>query len=244
VEEPEAGVLYPERTIATLARLALAHSAALHGHEPAREWSASGDGVEVRTDVATYSADRLVISPGAWASDLLGSLGIALHVTRQVQLWVAPPDPAPFALGAMPLWAVQHPEVGLQYGFPVMPDAPGLKIAKHHPGETTDPDNQRRQPAPDDTADMRVLLGSTLPSALGPVIALETCMYTNSPDHHFIIDTHPAHENVAFACGFSGHGFKFTPVVGEILADLALDGTTALPAQFLGLDRFKDAAQR
>jgi sarcosine oxidase len=119
-----------------------------------------------------------------------------------------------------------------------MSDNPGIKVAFHSPGLPTDPDRVIRDVLAEDEQTFRPALKRFLPTADGPLLALRTCLYTNSPDHHFIIDRHPRHPNVTIACGFSGHGFKFASVVGEILTDLATEGQTKLPAQFLGLSRF------
>src|SRR5205814_9537044 len=128
----------------------------------------------------------------------------------------------------------------LYYGFPMMSDNPGVKVAFHSPGLVTDPDRVIRDVLPVDEQTFRPAIKRFLPSADGPLLALRTCLYTNSPDHHFIIDRHPQHERVVIAAGFSGHGFKFASVIGEALADLAESGKTALPVEFLGLSRFKD----
>ena len=241
VYEPGAGLLLPERVISAHAELAMRQGAVLHGQEPVRDWQAGDDGVVVHTDRATYHADHLVVSGGAWSSRLLGDLGVELVVTRQVVGWVWPKRPELFELGALPIWAIDNPrrgQPGLLYGFPMLPETPGLKIAHHFPGEPTTPDTIDRQALPGDEDDFRPALGRFIPHADGPLLSMHVCMYTNTPDSHFIIDRHPAHDRVTLACGFSGHGFKFASVIGEALADLALTGRTDLPIEFLGLSRF------
>jgi sarcosine oxidase len=151
--------------------------------------------------------------------------------------WVWPREPQAFALGRLPVWAIDHLDGTIHYGFPMMDDVPGFKLAHHAPGPATDPDRVARDPQPGDEETFRPILRTMIPSADGPLLSMKVCLYTNTPDGHFIIDHHAAHDNVTIACGFSGHGFKFASVVGEILADLAMDGSTKLPAQFLGLDR-------
>jgi sarcosine oxidase len=152
--------------------------------------------------------------------------------------WVAPRDPTLFQPGRLPVWAIDQGDGSVHYGFPMHPDAPGFKLAHHAPGLPTDPDAVARLPQPGDEQTFRPALSRFLPDADGPLLALRVCLYTNSPDHHFIIDRHPRHDRVVVACGFSGHGFKFASVVGEVLADLAADGRTDLPVGFLGLGRF------
>ena len=137
------------------------------------------------------------------------------------------------------VWAVGHDDGTLHYGFPMSGDSMGLKIAHHARGPVTHPDRINRDHQPDDEDSVRNFIRTFMPAADGPLLALRTCMYTNSRDSHFIIDRHPHHERVSLACGFSGHGFKFASVIGQILADLATgDGQTDLPVGFLSLARF------
>ncbi|MDB5328883.1 MAG: N-methyl-L-tryptophan oxidase [Phycisphaerales bacterium] len=238
--EPRAGFLLPEKVIAAYADLALRAGAEIHGREPVLQWHADDKGVTVRTPRGEYAAAHLVFTGGAWSGSLLHDLGIPLQVTRQVMGWVWPNQPQQFALGHFPVWAINNPAGGLDYGFPMHPENPGLKIAHHAPGRPTDPDKVAREPLPGDEETFRPALRRYLPAGDGPLLSLRTCLYTNSPDHHFIIDHHPRHEHVTIACGFSGHGFKFASVMGEVLADLATKGKTELPVKFLGLRRFSD----
>jgi sarcosine oxidase len=242
--EPRAGFLLPERVVAVQAESAMRAGAELHGREPVIEWEAGPHGVTVRTPRAEYHAARLVFCGGAWSSRLLNGLGVTLRVTRQVLGWVWPRRPELFSLGEFPVWAIDKPDGSIYYGFPIIPasEATGLKVAWHGPGAETDPDRVVRDPQPGDEETFRPALKEYLPDADGPLLSLRTCLYTNSPDHHFIIDRHPLHENVTIACGFSGHGFKFASVIGELLADLAMEGKSGLPAEFLRLSsRFAEA---
>ena len=226
------------------AEAALRAGAELHGREPVVDWTSDAKGVTVRTNRAEYHANQLVFCGGPWTAQLVQDLGVPLVVTRQVLAWVWPPDPARFALGRFPVWAIDHLDGTLHYGFPMMPDVPGFKIAHHAPGQSTTPDGVDRNPQPADEQSFRPALSTMIPSADGPLLSMKVCLYTNSPDHHFIIDRHPHHPGVTLACGFSGHGFKFASVVGQILADLALTGSTPLPAQFLQLNRFSSSVIR
>ena len=242
VFEPNAAFLLPERVVAANAELALKAGATLNGHEPAEGWSADSRGVKVKTHRGEYSAARLIICGGAWSSSILSDLGVKLVVTRQVLGWVQPRRPNLFALGTMPVWAIENPDATEHYGFPMLPASisarPGFKIAHHFKGTPTTPQTVKRLPQPEDENDFRPTLQRFIPDAGGPLLSMAVCMYTNSPDSHFIIDHHPAHPNVTIACGFSGHGFKFSSVVGEVLADLAMSGRTKHPIGFLGLSRF------
>jgi len=239
VFEPRAGLLLPEKVVAAQAEPALRGGADLPGREPVIDWDANAAGVTVRTAKGEYAADRLVFCGGAWAGKLVRDLGVGLTVTRQTLGWFWPRRPALFEFLRFPVWGIEAADGSLSYGFPMSQDNPGLKVARHGLGTVTDPDHVSRQITPGDEAEVRAILDRHLPDGIGPLLSMRVCLYTNSPDGHFIIDTHPRHENVILACGFSGHGFKFASVVGEVLADLALEGKTALPAQFLGLARFR-----
>ena len=242
VWEPRAGFLLPEKVIAAQAELALRAGAELHGREGVVEWEARGDGVTVRTGKARYSGKKLIFCGGAWTGRLVSALGAQLVVTRQPLGWVWPRRPEVFELGRFPVWGIEEADGSLSYGFPMIPDNPGLKVARHAPGTATDPDTVQRQATSADEAEVRAIVERHLPEAVGPLLSMRICMYTNSPDGHFIIDFDPGHPNVLLACGFSGHGFKFASVIGEILADLATEGRTPLPAAFLGLSRFGGGA--
>ncbi len=244
--EAGSGLVLPELTVGTCARLALENGAELHAHEPAHAWEADGGGVKVTTAHGVYEAERLVITAGPWAAKLLGDLQLELTVTRQVLAWFWPKRPELFSMGALPCWGVDlgttDGHEGVLYGFPMWdgsPSNPGLKAALHQPGEPCDPDDAQPGARPGDEAPVRDALSRRLPDAAGPLLALRTCFYTNSPDGHFIIDRHPRFDSVTLACGFSGHGFKFVSVIGEALADLAAAGDTPHPIGFLNLKRFQ-----
>lgn len=246
LHEPSAGFVLAERALAALAEQALRAGAVLRARERVRSWQVDGDGFVVRTDRGEHRAERLVFTAGAWSGSLLAGLQVPLRVTRQVVGWVWPPDPAPFELGRLPCWAIEDDAAGfagIYYGFPLLPAGRyggerGLKVGHHAPGPGVDPDALDRDASAADEDDFRPALVRYLPDAQGETTALRVCMYTMTPDGHFVLDRHPEHPAVTIACGFSGHGFKFAPVIGEALADLALDGRSELPIGFLGLRRF------
>ncbi len=237
VREVKAGAILAERAVSALAAGALAAGAELHGHTAVTGWHADGGGVRVETARGAFEAERLVITGGPWSGGLLGELGLPLRVTRQVAGWIQPPEPKCFAPEYFPVWGLDDPDGGFHYGFPILPGRPGLKLARHYPGDPADPETVGRRPGPDDRAEIEAAAARALPGASGPLLSLSVCLYTNTPDGHFLIDRHPTAERVVFAAGFSGHGFKFAPVVGDALADLAIRGSTELPIGFLGLDR-------
>ncbi|GAB4515497.1 MAG: N-methyl-L-tryptophan oxidase [Haliangiales bacterium] len=236
--EPDAGFVYSERAVAGFAEGALRRGAVIHGREPALAWRSDAAGVEVDTERATYRADQLVITAGAWTGALARELGVELTVTRQILAWVWPREPAHFALGRFPCWAAEPEEpgrAGIYYGFPMLPERPGLKVGYHCPGPVVsgEPD----PPTLADEAEIRPALARLLPAADGALLSLRRCLYTLSPDHHFLVERHPGHERVTVGCGFSGHGFKFAPVIGLALADLATEGRSELPIEFLSRAR-------
>jgi sarcosine oxidase len=228
--EHAAGFVRPEATVAAHLSLATQRGADLHFDEPVLEWTTTADGgVRATTAAGTYTAGRLVICPGAWAPELLADLGLPLTVERQVMHWFQPEGGvAPFAPDRHPVW-IYEGERQL-YGFPAI-DGPegGAKVAFFRQGAVTTPEALDREVRPEEVQFIAEDLGRFMPSLPGRSLTAVACMYTTTPDEHFVIATHPRHEQVTIACGFSGHGFKFVPVVGEILADLATDGTTRHP---------------
>jgi sarcosine oxidase len=236
--EQEAGFLLPQKAVAVHAAEALKNGAELHGLERVTSWSSSQTGVTVTTTRDEYRADRVVFTGGAWTAALLSDLGVELKVTRQVLAWFAPRSWEPFAMGEFPVWFMEtEPGYG-HYGFPIFPGGLGFKVALHKPADEVDPEHMDRTIQPHDVAGLTEFLEQRVPQADGPLLAASVCLYTSSPDAHFIVDRLPDNERVTVACGFSGHGFKFAAVIGEVLADLAIAGRTQLPAEFLKMARF------
>jgi sarcosine oxidase len=237
VLQPDGGFLLAERTMLAHANQALARGAELHYHEPIRGWEPLSDGVRVSTDRGTYEADRLVICAGAWAGQLVPSLRQLAVPERQVLAWLQPTAPELFAPERFPVFVLDVDD-GSYYGFPVH-DVPGFKIGRyHHLREPMDPDDPDRAARPEDEAILRAFAVRYFPEGAGPTVMLKTCMFTNSPDEHFLIDVLPDAPQVVVAAGFSGHGYKFCSLVGEVLADLALDGSTGHDIGLFSLGRF------
>ncbi len=237
VLERDAGFLYVEECVRAHADEARRLGADLRAEEPAVSWEATPGGVLVRTAKGTYAADRLVITAGAWSGRVLADLGLPLKVLRKVLLWFDTADPAALRRDIFPIYMAETPN-GFYYGFPVI-DGLGHKVARHDGGAVADPAALDRAVSDADAADCRVFLRAHLPAAAGALRDGRACMYTVTPDHHFVIDRHPAWPHVVIAAGFSGHGFKFASVVGEVLADLAETGRSALPIGMFRLDRFR-----
>ncbi len=239
VLEPQAGFLYVDDCVRAYAAEARRLGADLRENEPVASWKATGDGVTVQTKTDAYSAGRLVITAGPWAGRVLGDLGLPLSVLRKVLFWIGTADDSQFRRDRFPIYMAQMPN-GFYYGFPVI-DRDGAKLARHDGGDVVDPANVQRTVAPGEDADCRAFLREHLPQVSGPLRRSLVCLYTVTPDRHFILDQHPEHPQVAIAAGFSGHGFKFASVVGEIMADLAERGETGLPIGKFGLRRLHGA---
>lgn len=240
VVEPEAGVLAPELAILAHLRQAEALGAQLHFGEPALDWAASEAEVVVRTASGTYAADRLIVTAGPWSGQLLGDSLLPLQVERQVMVWFAPGDIRAFTAPRCPVYLLELSDGSQYYGLPTR-DGRTAKAARHHGGEATTANGLRREISRADVDAVREGLAETVPDlAQAPVTRSAACLYTNTPDLNFVIGTHPALPRVGIAAGFSGHGFKFSPVVGEILADLAQTGATAHEIVAFAPGRFPD----
>jgi sarcosine oxidase len=239
--QPEGGFLAAERSVETQVRCASAAGADIHTRERVLGWDVTASGVRVRTDDADYLAERIVVCAGAWLGELVPSLAPLSRPERQVLGWFDPVVPAYFADGKFPVFNVEVEE-GRYYGLPAY-GIPGLKVGRyHHLGEQIDtPDSWAREPNAGDEAALRAFVERYCPDAAGPLLAAKSCMFTNTPDEHFILDALPGRDRVVIASPCSGHGFKFSPVIGEILADLALDGATRHDIGLFRLARFAKA---
>jgi sarcosine oxidase len=230
--EAKAGFVRPEATVSAQLQLAGRAGAELHFDEPMTSWApAAGGGVRVETGAGSYTAGQLVVSPGPWAPQLLADLGVPFTIERQVQYWFQPVGGvAPFTPERHPIYIWEDADGSQIYGFPAIdgPDG-GAKVAFFRRGVVTTPETVDRGVHADEIRAMADRTRRNLPDLPGTFLRAKTCLYSNTPDEHFVIARHPAHEAVTVACGFSGHGFKFVPVVGEIIADLATTGTTDHP---------------
>jgi sarcosine oxidase len=197
--------------------------------------------VQVTTARGTATARRLVLAAGAWMRELLPELALPLTVERMVLYWFRPPRATDlFTAQRFPIFICEYTPGRVWYGLPDVGD--GVKVALHHDGEPTDPDTVRRDVRPDEVTYIRALLRTFLPAADGELVDTAVCLYTNTPDECFLIDTHPAHSEVVIASPCSGHGFKFSSAIGELLADLALAGTTSFDLTPFRLARLPNTA--
>jgi sarcosine oxidase len=241
--EPGAGFLRPERCIEAHLRLARQAGADLRHDEPVRSWQALPDAVEVVTAAGRYRAARAVFTTGAWLGDLLAGpaaasgLRLPLRPERNVVTWLEPmTEREGFTPPRFPVFIWDDGPAGTYYGVPHV-ERPGVKVGRHGSGEWCKPETVRREVTPADVAPVRRFVARAMPDLDGVAAASSVCLYTNTPDMHFVIDRHPEWPQVAYAGGFSGHGFKFASVVGEILADLATTGRATPAADFLRASR-------
>jgi sarcosine oxidase len=237
--EERAGFLRPERGIDAALEAATRDGATLRFGERAVDWRpASGGGLEVETDLGVYGAEHLILTAGAWTPVLAPDLRLPLTIERVPAVWFEPKGSIEaVSSGRLPIWIIETDDDGAFYGFPYEPGL-GLKIARHHSGEFVEPDRVERSVRPADVERIRAFARRRFPAADGPLVHGAVCLYTNTPDLHFVLDTHPAVPGVAYASACSGHGFKFAPVIGEILADLALTGVSSRPIERFRAGRF------
>ena len=237
VYQADGGFLLPERCIVNHVQAAEEAGAEVHSRETVLDWEPQGEGVRVRTDRDSYSAGRLVVTAGAWAAKVAPQVARYAVPERQVLGWFEPKRPELFRAETFPVFGIWTEE-GRYYGFPSH-GVPGFKIGRaHHLQQQVDPDLMDREVHAEDEDILRQFTKRYFPLAAGPVLELKTCIYTNTPDEHFIIDLLPSLPQVSVAAGFSGHGFKFASVIGEIMADLAQHGETGHDISLFRLDRF------
>lgn len=246
VYEPDAGFLRPEECIRQHLRRAAQRGADLHFEEPILSWTAgeSGEGVQVVTAEQTYNAKSLILTAGPWASEVISGFAAPLTVVRRVMFWFRPTEqPSAFDARAFPVFLWEPEEGPFFYGLPRVDASANPKAAIHWGAEsdsdTCTPATIDRAIHPSDESAIRSVLASRIPALNGEIARAATCMYTMTPDAHFVVDAHPRYPQVAIAAGFSGHGFKFSSAVGEILADLALTRKTFSDIALFSAARFQ-----
>jgi sarcosine oxidase len=240
--ETMAGFLHPEQCIRAHVQRAEAMGASLHFEEPVVAWSASGRGVSVTTERATYEAERLILAAGPWMPQLLDGLGLPLTVERNVLYWFDPIGGIdPFRAERFPIYIWELNSGVHFYGFPAVEKGPGgVKVAFFYRGAECTPNTIDRHVSDREVAAIRDVLADRIPALDAPLLSAATCMYTTTPDHDFIVGLHPSHDNVVIASPCSGHGYKFASVIGEVLADLATEGRTRHDIGMFDVNRFRD----
>jgi sarcosine oxidase len=237
VVQPDGGFLEAEPALLGLVELARAGGAVIRTNEAVRAIEPHPGGVRIVTSNDVVETSAVIVTAGARLKSLVPDLPVPLRVTRQVLAWFEPHDAAMLSADRFPVFMIESPH-GFHYGFPMDPRR-GVKLGKHHHlDEAVDPDNYDRSVSPRDERAIRVALENYIPSADGKLVAATTCLYTMAPDGDFIIDTLPGWPQVVIGSPCSGHGFKFAPLIGEILAELATSGQTRRDISRFRLARF------
>jgi sarcosine oxidase len=237
VLQPDGGFLEAEPAIDAMVSLARAAGAATRVGETIQVIEPVARGVRITTDRGVVEAGVAIVALGTWIKALLPDLPVPLRVTRQVMAWLEPLDPAPLRNGRLPVFLLESRH-GIHYGFPPL-GTPTIKVAKHHhDNQAVDPDAYDRTVRADDEMLIRAAIAEHLPAANGRLVKAKTCLYTVTPDGDFIIDRLPGATQIVVASPCSGHGFKFAPAIGEILADLATAGATRHDISRFALSRF------
>lgn len=240
VLDPHAGYLDPEACNAAHIGLGRRAGAEVHFDEPVMEWAADGDGVRVTTEAGTYRAGRLLLSAGAWNQKLLNELTLPLAVERQVAFWLQPQESsASYDKSRFPIYAYEFTPGLICYGFPRLPR--GVKSSIMHGGEIVpSPHEVRRTVEEDEIEPVRDALRAILPElAEAATTESSVCLFTNTPDHDFIVDFHPRYPQVLISSSCSGHGFKFASALGELQADLLTTGTSRFDISPFRINRFR-----
>jgi sarcosine oxidase len=236
--QPDGGFIASEKAIFAHAGLAMRDGAELRFNEPALAWRPTAHGgVEVTTERGVYTAGRLVLTAGAWMPELVPALARTEHVVRQAIGWFPPRRPERFAMGAFPVFILTVEE-GNFYGFPLY-EHPGFKVGGPHLGrERVDPNALDRTPSRKQAKALQDFVGRYIPDAEGAPMTMRGCLYTVTPDEHFVVDTLPDAPQVTVVSACSGHGYKFCSVLGEIAADLATRGDTPFDISPFSIRRF------
>ncbi|MCP5088820.1 MAG: FAD-dependent oxidoreductase [Rhodobacteraceae bacterium] len=234
--EPRGGVLAAESCLSAYLRLARKSGAVIRHSCSLNEWRNHGGDLKIETAAGPVRADKLILTVGLWACELLADTGLPLTGRRITVAHFETRCPELYSADDLSVYFWATPE-GVYAGFPHF-DAEGTKIMRHDTGDVCTPKTVRRQVTEADLADVTGFADRYMPGVNGGMRDASACLYTMTPDSHFVVDRHPLEPKVVIATGFSGHGFKFAPVVGEAVADLAVVGSTKLPIGFLSADRF------
>jgi sarcosine oxidase len=236
VFEQNAGVLFAEECVKAFVGLGSEAGCEYRFSEEVKTWKSGSEAVEVETSLGRQSASRLVLCAGAWNGRLLEGL-IPLQCERQVPLWFSSGGEGRFAPPRMPVFMMEEEKGLFYYGVPDV--GHGVKVARTHGGEVSDPDGVRREITEEDVAPVRSFISRRINGLEGPPIASTTCLYTNTPDLNFAVGLHPEDPRVAIVSACSGHGFKFASVIGEVAAGMVTDEASTYDLSFLRPGRFK-----
>lgn len=234
VYEHDAGILLPEEAIAAELKIAAANGATLLTDEQVTQIAPLPTGVEVTTTRGKYRSEKLIVAAGAWLNTLVPRLSLPLTINRQVLFWFDDARGADHGPARMPIFIWEYAKGKMFYGFPDL--GQGIKIGWHHGGRKIDPDELTQEVATEEIEEIQKAAAKHL--AIDPVFKESAvCMYTNTPDEDFIIDLHPQHPGIVIASPCSGHGFKFSVIIGRLLADLALEGRTGFDLSPFSINR-------
>ncbi|MBT5435402.1 MAG: N-methyl-L-tryptophan oxidase [Rhodospirillaceae bacterium] len=239
--EQRGSVLEARSCLEALATRARQHGAELRYGQTVTQWRPGpGGSVIITTADGEIAADSAIVTVGPCGPGALSDLALPIRAERRVLVNVEPERPETCGEDQASVFFWATPE-GVFGGF-LHRDGEGAMVARHDRGDVCTPESVHRDVTQADHDEASHFFKTYIPGAAGPVTKSSVCLYTMTPDNHFIVDRHPGFARLAYAAGFCGHGFKFAPVIGESLADLALDGATANPIGFLSADRFKQAA--
>ncbi len=236
--DSEAGVLRAEESVEAFLALAGREGAHLRYEEGMSRWEETGGEVRIETPRGRYSARSVVLSPGPWLPSLAGpKLHLPLQVTREVAAWFRPVhrtmDLGP---GRLPVVLQERLREGVGY---IVPDfGEGIRVGFHHDGEPTDPDRTAREVKAREVEALRAFLNRAVPDAGGRLVDHSVCLYTSTPDHHFAVGPHPRASRITVVSACSGHGFKFAPALGELVADRVIEGAEPSELAPFAVDRF------
>ena len=239
--DPQAGFLLVNDCIQSHIEQAAKRGAEIRENENVLSYAQQNGHFWIRTTKDRYEAGKMIFCAGSWTSQILSELHLPLIVKRKALVWLKPRNARDFALDRFPVFLAEVPS-GILYGFPIFQHE-GVKVANHNfEGPEISPDTVDRTFHPNDVGDVREFVRAHMPGLTTEILDGKICLYTITPDADFILDMHPDNEKILIAAGFSGHGFKFASVMGEILADLCLNGKTKHPISRFALMRFAGQA--
>ena len=233
--QPDAGILAADRCVTAMQRLAASRGASIRSKLPVTSIDTHSEGVRVDTADGSFTAARLVLAAGAWTSQLL-DLALPLRVKQQQVIYLGVPPGDLYSQQRFPIFIDRE---SLVYGFPRFEHAAAIKIAHHGDGVEVTPATRSFNVDHAWAEETIERVRRWLPETDTRPLQAETCLYTMTPDEHFLVDLHPDHPELVIAAGFSGHGFKFGPVLGQVLADLALQGSSRHDLSLFAVDRFQ-----
>ncbi len=238
VVEQSAGILFPEECIKANLKLANDNGALLLFGEAVQSINIKNNYVEVVTNKGIYETEKLIVSVGAWLNDLLPELKLPLNIKRQVLFWFKNDDKQMQQFiqpEHLPIFIWEHNSPHIFYGFPDLGN--GIKIAPHHEGQLIHPDLLSKEVYEDEIQQMKNILDKYF-NVDAKFSSSDVCMYTNTPDEHFIIDYYPSNKNIIVASPCSGHGFKFSSAIGKMLSDMALEKQLSFDISPFSINRF------